>query len=92
VYGGEAWYRERHEIEHEFRGTLRPRATIESPDARTAVRFDLVTGDDSIPVYAPTNALDDLANHEVVIRGKEVDLREEGRSVELWPGAVRSGV
>jgi hypothetical protein len=88
VYGDEAWYRERNEAEHEWRGTLRPRAVIEGPNARTAVRFDLMTDDGAFAVYAPTNALDDLANESVIIRGKLVDLGEADRGVEIWSGAI----
>ena len=57
-------------------------------DARTAVRFDLVTDDGTVAVYAPTNALDDLANESVVVRGKLVEPGESDRPVEIWPGAV----
>ena len=88
IYGDEAWYRERSEAEREWRGTLRPRAVIEGPNARTAVRFDLVTDEGALAVYAPTNALDDLVNESVVIRGKLVDLGEADRRVEIWPGAI----
>ena len=90
VYGGEAWYRERNEPEREWRGTLRHRAVIEGPNARTALRFDLVTDDGALAVYAPTNALDDLIEKPVVIRGKLVDPGETERRVELWPGAMRA--
>ena len=81
-------YRERNEAEREWRGTLHPRALVEGPNARTAVRFDFVMQDGAFSVYAPTNALDDLANESVVIRGKLVDLGEADRRVEIWPGAI----
>lgn len=88
VYGDEAWYRERTEAEREWRGILRPRAVVEGPNARTAVRFDFVTDHGAFGVYAPTNALDELVNESIVIRGKLVDLREADRRVEIWPGAI----
>ena len=85
VYANEAWYRERPEAEREWLGTLRPRTVIEGPNARTALRYDLVTADGAIPVYAPTDALEPFRNGRVVIRGKQIRLDE---GVELWPGAI----
>ena len=85
VYGNEAWYRERAEAEREWRGTLRPRKVIEGPNARTALRYELAMSDGSIPVYAPTDALDAFSNRRVIIRGKQVRVDE---GMELWPGAI----
>lgn len=91
VYADQAWYRERPEAEREWRGVLRPRKVIEGPMARSALRYDLVTNDDAIPVYAPTDAVDAFANEPVAIRGKQIDLSNADGELELWPGTITRG-
>ena len=88
VSADQAWYRERPEAEREWRGVLRPRKLLEGPNARSALRYDLVMNDGAIPVYAPTDALDAFVNDPVVIRGKQIDLRDADGGLELWPGAI----
>jgi hypothetical protein len=88
VFEREPWYRSRAEAEAAWSGTLQRRAVVEGPNARTALRYSLVTGGGTIAVYAPTDRLEPFVDGTVLVRGKLVDLSREGFGTELWPGSI----
>jgi hypothetical protein len=91
IFAGADWYHARPEPEEAWQGVLRKRDTPAGPAARTGLRYTLVAGEESIPVYA-AQAMDRLApfvGNEVVIHGKLVDLSAEGFGKELWIGSIR---
>ena len=88
IFAHEPWYHARPEPERDWRGTLRRREVIAGPNARTALRYSLMVGAETLAVYAPTDRLEPLVGGPVVITGKLVDLTGEGFGPELWPGSV----
>ena len=88
IFEQEPWYRGRSEPERTWNGTLRRREVISGPNARTALRYSLITGSAAMAVYAPTEHLEPFVGATVLIRGKLVDLSAEGFGPELWPGSI----
>jgi hypothetical protein len=93
LYANEEWYRSRAEPERTWQGRLETKKTVEGPNSRTAVRFALITTNESLSIYAPThnNGLRRFVGRQVRIRGKLVDLSGEGYGKELWPGFIAPG-
>lgn len=91
VFADSDWYVARPEAEQEWRGVLRERDVTLGPASRAAVSFELVVeGGQPLPVYA-ANIRPRLAQHvgsNVTIRGKLVDLTQEGHGEELWIGWI----
>ena len=90
VFAQEPWYRERTEAERDWDGTLRRRAVIAGPNARTALRYSLIFDGRTLAVYAPTDRLEPFVDARVRIRGKLADLSPEGFGPELWHGSRRA--
>jgi len=90
VFGQEPWYRSRSEPEGTWDGTLRRGEVVDGPNARTALRYSLITNSGPIPVYAPQSMdrLEPFIGRAVLIRGKLIDLSSEGFGTELWPGSI----
>ncbi len=90
IFGSTLWYHERPEPEEQLEGLL-----IEAPQAtgsgeRRTLGFVLATYGGKYPVYAAgrEEKLTRLAGWRLRVRGKRVDLREEGFGEELWIGTV----
>ena len=68
------------------------RDPIDGPAARATLRFSLVTGEGELPIYAAGVAkkLEPYVDKHVAVRGKLVDLSEEGFGLELWVGTIRA--
>lgn len=91
IYAREDWYLDRAEPEKSWRGVLAPREIVQGPGARQALVYELIADEGSVAVYA-ANAQDQLEpflGREVLIRGKLVDLREEGFGEELWIASIK---
>ena len=92
VFADSDWYVARSEVERELRGVLRERTVTLGPASRAAVSLELVVEErQPLPVYA-ANVRPQLAQHvgrRVTIRGKLVDLTQEGYGKELWIGWIR---
>ena len=90
IFEQEPWYRSRSEPEGTWDGTLRRREVVEDPNARTALRYSLVTNSAPIPVYAPQSMdrFEPFVGRAVFLRGKLIDLSSEGFGTELWPGSI----
>jgi hypothetical protein len=75
----------------DWMGTLRERDVPVGPAARTGLTFTLVTEAEQYPVYA-SNVEKQLAafvGRSVIVRGKLVDLRNEGYGEELWIASIQ---
>ena len=84
---GPAWYRERDEPEETFVGIVRERETGASPMGRTRLLFELDrVGGTALPVYAPDAeaVMAELVGCTVDVRGRVVDMTDEGFGPELW--------
>jgi hypothetical protein len=94
IFAGADWYIARPEAEQEWLGVLRERNVVLGPASRTAVNLELVVAERQwLPVYA-ANVGPQLApyvRHRVTVRGKLVDLAQEGYGKELWIGWIRQG-
>jgi hypothetical protein len=91
IFAGAEWYLARPEPEREWQGVLHPRAAPVGPASRTALLYTLLTGDAQLPVYTANIApqLIPYAGVPVRVRGKLVDLSDEGFGQELWIGSVQ---
>ena len=92
VFADSDWYVARPEAEQEWRGVLRKRNVTLGPASRAAVSLELVVeGRQPVPVYAANIGarLVQYVGNRVTIRGKLVDLTEEGHGKELWIGWMR---
>ena len=89
IYGSTPWYQERPEPEEELEGLLLkiPQATV---SGERTLGFVLATYRAKHPVYAAgrEEKLTRLAGWRLRVRGKRVNLREEGFGEELWIGTV----
>lgn len=93
VFSRENWYQARSEREQTWRGVLREREPLQGPNSRNTLLFTLVAGNQSIAVYAAgvAKTLKPFAGKQVSVRGKLVDLRDEGYGEELWIGSIGAG-
>jgi hypothetical protein len=92
IFGGTDWYTARSEPEQEWLGVLQKRHVVAGPGSRTATSLELVVSDrQRLPVYAPNvgRQLETYLGHSVIVRGKLVDLSDEGYGKELWIGSIR---
>lgn len=92
IYAKAEWYRARPEPEQLWRGTLAKRDAPVGPNTRNALKYSLRTGKDDVAVYAAgvEERLASFVDQEVLVRGKLVDLREEGQGKELWIASIRT--
>lgn len=92
VHHRQPWYVARPEPEREFVGTLESVPTVIGPANRPALAFVLRTSDGELPVYAAgvVDTLRPLVGPRLQIRGKAVDLTEEGGVRELWIATIVS--
>ena len=92
IHADETWYRSRPETEREWMGVLQRRDPVEGPGARATLRFSLVTGGADLAVYAAgvVERLEPFVDRHVTVRGKLVDLSDEGFGPELWIGSIRA--
>jgi hypothetical protein len=90
VHSGQPWYVARPEPERQFVGTLEAVPTVIGPANRPALAFVLRTSDGELPVYAAgvEDRLRPLVGPRLQIRGKTVDLTEEGGVRELWIATI----
>lgn len=91
IFGKAEWYIDRPEPEQEWSGVLREREVSAGPASRVAVIYTLVSEDKRLPVYA-ANVERQLASYvgfPVILRGKLVDLSDEGYEKELWIASIR---
>jgi hypothetical protein len=91
IYARTEWYRARSESEQSWEGVLEERHAPVGPASRSALRYTLVVNGSQFPVYAPDLAqkLAPFVRQRVMVRGKLVDLREEGFEQELWIASIR---
>ena len=92
VYGDADWYQSRPEPERIWTGTLDERRIGIGPDTRGGLSYVLITDLGQLSVYA-ANAERQLAEYlrrSVRVRGKLVDLTQEGNGRELWPGSIEA--
>jgi len=92
IYAKAEWYRARPEPEKVWKGTLHHRDSPVGPNTRNALKYTLRTGKDDIAVYAAgvEERLASFVDQEVSVRGKLVDLREEGQGKEMWIASIRT--
>ena len=92
IFAGENWYRSRPEAEQEWQGVLRKRDTPISPAGRTALRYTLITDEQQLPVYVANSERQFVpyADAPIRLRGKLVDLSNEGLGQELWVGSIEA--
>lgn len=92
IYATADWYQNQPEPENVWRGLLMRRELIRGPATRLGLSFELVTDKGSVPVYASgaEDRLDPFVGCRVFVRGKLVDLSQEGYGQELWIATVSS--
>ena len=90
IFAREDWYRMRPEPEQEWRGILRKRDAPISPAGRTALRYTLITDEQQLPVYVANSERQfaSYADALIHVRGKLIDLSNEGLGQELWVGSI----
>lgn len=92
VYAKAEWYRARAEPEQLWRGILVKRDSPVGPNTRNALKYTLRIGKEDLAVYAAgvEERLASFVDQEVSVRGKLVDLREEGFGKEMWIASIRT--
>jgi hypothetical protein len=92
IYAAAGWYRTRPEPEGMWQGRLQKRTAPVGPAGRGGLSYTLVTEDEQLPVYAANieGKLAPFVGYEVVVRGKLVDLSDEGFGQELWIASIRT--
>ena len=92
VYAKAEWYRARRDPEKVWRGTLANRDAPVGPNTRSALKYAMRTDKGDIAVYAAgvEERLASFVDQAVSVRGKLVDLREEGQGKELWIASIRT--
>lgn len=92
IHANTEWYRARPETEQQWGGMLAKRDAPVGPNTRTALNYSLRSGKDDVAVYAAgvEERLAPFVDQEVLVRGKLVDLREEGHGRELWIASIRT--
>jgi hypothetical protein len=91
IYSRTNWYLSRLEPEQEWRGVLHRRQVTRGPASRSALTFAFETAEELFPVYA-ANVEGQLAQFlglPSIVRGKLVDLRDEGFGQELWIASIQ---
>lgn len=91
VFADAPFYRERSEPEETLRGTLRERPVREGPNTRV-MPFALSVGSEEFGLYVSgfdASKLQPFVGREVELRGKRIDLRDEGYGVEVWAASIR---
>jgi hypothetical protein len=85
-------YKARPEPERRWRGILRQQLVIEGPGSRTALPLALVTAEGTYPACAVgvENDLAGFTGEWVEVKGKLVDLGDEGFGKELWIASARA--
>ncbi|WP_299406723.1 hypothetical protein [Acaryochloris sp. IP29b_bin.148] len=91
IYANANWYQGQPSTERMWQGILQERQASQGPSSRLGLNFTLVTSDGELPVYAANVVpkLMPLVNTSVVVRGKLVDLKDEGFGPELWIGSIQ---
>jgi hypothetical protein len=92
VYGRTDWYCSRPEPERVWSGTLEERSEVLGAGSRGGLAYTLLTEQDQFNVYAANvkEILDSFRGRLVLIRGKLVDLRNEGEGQELWIASIEA--
>ena len=91
IFARADWYLARSEPEKKWQGVLRNRDVLIGPATRTALLYTFVTDDKQLPVYT-ANLGQQLAPYvglPAIVRGKLVDLSNEGFGQELWIGSIQ---
>jgi hypothetical protein len=90
VYGSADWYQSRPEPERIWTGTLEERRVGVGPEARGGLSYVLVSDLGQLNVYAANaeGLLAGFCGRSVRIRGKLVDLTQQGTEKELWPASI----
>ena len=92
VYGRTDWYRSRPEPESVWSGTLKERTEVLGPGSRGGLAYTLITEQDQLNVYAANvkEVLEPFLGRPVLIRGKLVNLSNEGEGQELWIATIEA--
>jgi hypothetical protein len=92
VYGRTEWYRSRPEPERVWSGMLEERSEVLGPGSRGGLAYTLITEQDQLNVYAANvrEVLEPFRGRLVRIRGKLVNLRNEGEGQELWIASIEA--
>jgi hypothetical protein len=90
VYGRTEWYRSRPEPERAWSGMLEERSEVLGPGSRGGLAYTLITEQAQLNVYAANvrEVLEPFRGRLVRIRGKLVNLRNEGEGQELWIASI----
>ena len=90
VYRRQPWYVARPEPEEEFVGRLDALPAVAGPGNRPSLAFMLQTTDDELAVYASgvQDTMRPLVGTRLRIRGKVVDLTDEGGTREFWIATI----
>jgi hypothetical protein len=91
IFASADWYIVRSEPEREWRGVLRERDVLFGPASRTALLHTLITEEGQLPVYTANigQQVAPFVGLPVKVRGKLVDLSDEGFGQELWIGSIQ---
>jgi hypothetical protein len=92
IYGSADWYQSRPEPERIWTGTLQERRVGVGPESRGGLSYVLVSDLGQLNVYA-ANAealLAGFLGRSVRVRGKLVDLTQQGHGKELWPASIEA--
>ena len=92
IFMGQEWYLTHPAQEQTWAGTLIEREVEVGPANRTALTFALKIEGDKTPVYAAgvEKQLGRFVGQRVEIKGKLVDLKDEGFGIEIWIGEIRT--
>ena len=90
IYESTDWYQSRSEPEAIWIGTLEERLSGIGPDTRGRLTYVLVGDLGRLNIYAANadKLLKRFLRRSVRIRGKLVDLTDEGHGKELWPASI----
>jgi len=92
VYARTDWYRSRPEPERVWSGALQERSEVLGPGSRGGLAYTLITEQAWLNVYAANvkEVLEPFVGRQVLIRGKLVNLRNEGEGQELWIASIEA--
>lgn len=92
VYARTDWYQSRPELETVWSGTLERRSEVLGPGSRGGLAYTLITEQDRLNVYAANakEVLEPYLGRPVLVRGKLVNLRNEGEGRELWIASIEA--
>ena len=90
VYESTDWYQSRPEPETIWIGTLEENRSGVGPNTRGGLTYVLVGDRGPLNIYAANaeKLLEGFLRRSVRIRGKLVDLTDEGNGKELWPASI----